>query len=255
MNTPAAESLYSRVIASFEDAKFQAEDTCVLDVCCGTGTIGICSLKPSQLSTSYKSPMVLGVELCTAAVDNANKNATINGIGSFEDYMKEKKGPYAEFVCAKAEDVLTALLRDEQYERYNNEKQNVENNEQIEKCRQVLKGKKLLAIVDPPRDGMHPSCLTAIRNCSRIERLVYVSCHPTKSLVRDAAPLCGPSSKKYRGSSFKPVTATPVDLFPMTPHCEMIMIFDRLEVEATSALAPSVAVAETKLETAGIENL
>ena len=110
-------------------------------------------------------------------------------------------------------------------------KGDTEINEQIEKCREVLKGKRLLAIVDPPREGMHSSCLTAIRNCSRIERLVYVACNPTKSLVRDAVPLCGPVSKKYTGSSFKPVTATPVDLFPMTPHCEMVMIFERFKEE------------------------
>ena len=75
MNTPAAESLYSRVIASFQDENFQAEDTCVLDVCCGTGTIGICALKPPHADS--KTPMLLGIELCAAAVENANKNASL----------------------------------------------------------------------------------------------------------------------------------------------------------------------------------
>ena len=225
--------MYSRVIAGFQDEMYQAEDTCVLDVCCGTGTIGICALKPSIAGT--KTPMLLGIELCAAAVENANKNAYINGIETFENYKSEKKGPYAEFVCAKAENVLTALLKDDDRFKYSDsqkEKGDVERSKQIEKCRELLKGKRLLAIVDPPREGMHSSCLTAIRNCSRIERLVYVACNPTKSLVRDAIPLCGPVSKKYSGSSFKPVTATPVDLFPMTPHCEMIMIFDRYSEEA-----------------------
>jgi tRNA/tmRNA/rRNA uracil-C5-methylase (TrmA/RlmC/RlmD family) len=74
---------------------------------------------------------------------------------------------------------------------------------------------------------MHIECLKSIRNCSRIERLVYVSCNPVKSLVRDAAILCGPVSNRMHGMNFKPVAAVPVDLFPMTPHCEMILVFDR----------------------------
>ena len=74
---------------------------------------------------------------------------------------------------------------------------------------------------------MHRDCLKAIRGCSRIDRLVYVSCNPIKSLVRDAAILCGPLTKSVPGKSFRPISATPVDLFPWTPHCEMVMIFDR----------------------------
>jgi tRNA/tmRNA/rRNA uracil-C5-methylase (TrmA/RlmC/RlmD family) len=74
---------------------------------------------------------------------------------------------------------------------------------------------------------MHIDCLKAIRNCSRIDRLVYVSCNPTKSLVRDCVTLCGPGSKKLFGAPFKPVEATPVDLFPYTPHCEMLLVLER----------------------------
>ena len=202
----------------------------MLDVCCGTGTIGICALKPPHADS--KTPMLLGIELCAAAVENANKNASINGLKSFENFEVERTGPYAEFVCAKAENVLAALLQDNnRYQRNDGQKHDkeIEKSEQISKCRELLEGKRLLAIVDPPREGMHQSCLAAIRNCSRIERLVYVSCNPTKSLVKDVVPLCGPVSKKFYEPSFKPVTATPVDLFPMTPHCEMVVVLDRLK--------------------------
>ena len=99
----------------------------------------------------------------------------------------------------------------------------------IASIQKVLNGKRLLAIVDPPREGMHHECLKAIRNCSRIDRLVYVSCNPVKSLVRDAAILCGAVSNKFFGKSFRLVSATPVDLFPHTPHCELIAIFDRID--------------------------
>ena len=54
------------------------------------------------------------------------------------------------------------------------------------------------------------------------------SCNPTGTLVKDAAMLCGPPSKKYPGRPFRPSSAQPVDMFPLTPHCEMVMIFDRM---------------------------
>ena len=41
-------------------------------------------------------------------------------------------------------------------------------------------------IVDPPRSGLHPNVIRAIRGCSAIKRLIYVSCNPTGSFVRDA---------------------------------------------------------------------
>lgn len=75
---------------------------------------------------------------------------------------------------------------------------------------------------------MHVDCLRAIRNCPAIERLVYVSCNPTKSFINDASLLCGPVSKKFTGVPFYPSRAIPVDLFPMTPHCEMLVVFERL---------------------------
>ena len=53
----------------------------------------------------------------------------------------------------------------------------------------------MVAVVDPPRSGLHRGCLAALRNCLPLKRLVYVSCNPTGSLVADLEVLCGPSSK------------------------------------------------------------
>lgn len=57
---------------------------------------------------------------------------------------------------------------------------------------------------------------------------MYVSCNPTKSLPKDAAVLCGPSTKRLVGAPFQPVRARPVDLFPHTEHCEMVVVFERM---------------------------
>lgn len=55
------------------------------------------------------------------------------------------------FFAGKAEDILPNLLRD-------------------------VDSKEVVAVVDPPRAGLHPRALSAIRNTEAIKRFVYVSC-------------------------------------------------------------------------------
>ena len=43
--------------------------------------------------------------------------------------------------------------------------------------------------------------------------------------------LCSPPTKKYPGRPFKPTLSQPVDMFPLTKHCEMVMTFDRMSEE------------------------
>ena len=159
----------------------------LLDICAGTGTIGICCARESQ------AHQVIGVDICASAIECAKLNAEANGVDT------------ATFVASRAELVLEKLL--------------------VEHGRE---GKRIVAVVDPPRSGLHRSCLQAIRNCELIQRLVYVSCNPTGSLVEDTKALCGPVSKKLTGSPFYPVRAVPVDLFPSTDHCEMVILFERV---------------------------
>lgn len=85
-NTPAAEILYSAV---GEWAQLD-QDSTVLDVCCGTGTIGI--------SLAKRVKKVIGIELCQEAVEDAQANAKANGLTNVE------------FHCGKAEDVFPTVL-------------------------------------------------------------------------------------------------------------------------------------------------
>uniref|UniRef100_A0A8C3KE33 tRNA (uracil(54)-C(5))-methyltransferase n=1 Tax=Calidris pygmaea TaxID=425635 RepID=A0A8C3KE33_9CHAR len=66
VNTQAAEVLYTAI---GEWAQLSPEST-VLDICCGTGTIGI--------SLAKKVKKVIGIELCQEAVQDAKANAQIN---------------------------------------------------------------------------------------------------------------------------------------------------------------------------------
>ena len=41
--------------------------------------------------------------------------------------------------------------------------------------------------------------------------------------------LCRRPSNRIKGAPFRPVSATPVDLFPHTHHCEVVILLERLK--------------------------
>eukprot|EP00624_Nannochloropsis_granulata_P002475 evm.model.NODE_22511_length_10312_cov_32.033165.3 len=280
VNTAGAEVLYQKVVDESrrkEEHGGEEEEgqKLILDVCCGTGTIGICAATqlekkkkkkkkeevvegvgeegkdsianisgeddPSgdtkQLEEQESKNLVLGIEMCESAVEDARVNASRNGVQN------------AAFICSKAEDVLLSMLRDRppSHPSYTTNANAAEeaslaglSPEVRATLREIMtassnnssSSSSVVAIVDPPRNGLHVDCLRALRNCTQVQRLVYVSCNPTKSLPRDAVALCGPPSQKLKGLSFRPVKVVPVDMFPHTRHCEVIMVFERGEEEA-----------------------
>lgn len=185
VNTGAAEVLYSTV---GEWAQLD-QDSTVLDVCCGTGTIGI--------SLAKRVRKVIGIELCQAAVEDAKVNAQINGLTNVE------------FHCGKAEDVFPNVLT-------------------------ALVSPNVTAIVDPPRAGLHSKVILAIRRAEHLKRLVYVACN-AKAAMNNFIDLCRAPSKRVRGAPFRPVRAMAVDLFPQTMHCEMLLLFERVDYSSQTA--------------------
>jgi len=179
-NTAACEVLY-RVVTELAQA---TEETTLLDVCCGTGSIGLCVASMTPVK------QVIGVEMCAGALECAKLNAEANGVKNVK------------FVCSRAELVMQGLLNGQA-------------------------AGPMVAIVDPPRSGLHRDVLASLRNCLPIKRLIYVSCNPTGSLVADLETLCGPRSKTLPGPCFVPSMAVPVDLFPSTDHCEMVIALER----------------------------
>ncbi len=82
-------------------------------------------------------------------------------------------------------------------------------------ARFAAEGKKFdVIIVDPPRKGCDIETLDAIRQMAP-KRLVYVSCNAA-TLARDL--------KILEENGFRTVSATPVDLFPRTHHCESVAL-------------------------------
>ncbi|NWU92303.1 TRM2A methyltransferase, partial [Upupa epops] len=179
VNTQAAEVLYTAI---GEWAQLSQEST-VLDICCGTGTIGI--------SLARKVKKVIGIELCQEAVQDAKANAHINDLNNIE------------FHCGKAEDIVPSLVN-------------------------ILAPQNPVTIVDPPRAGLHSKVILAIRRAEHLKKLIYVSCNP-RAAMSNFVDLCRAPSNRVKGAAFRPVKAMAVDLFPQTRHCELLILFERID--------------------------
>lgn len=191
VNRAAAEVLYRTVrnlcIPSIDNASERTKTGgTLLDVCCGTGAIGI--------TTSPRVDRIIGVELVEQAVEDAKHNAALNNVLN------------CDFIAGKAEVVLPGLMN--QFS---------------------SRDSGLTAVVNPARAGLHYRVVRALRNQPAIRRLVYVSCKPEGEAMRNFRELCcaPDAQKKLIGQAFTPTLAVPVDMFPHTPHCELVLLFER----------------------------
>lgn len=87
----------------------------------------------------------------------------------------------------------------------------------------------VVAVVDPPRAGLHPKAIHALRG-SQMKNLVYVSCD-ARAAMQNFINLAKPSSNTLVGDPFIPRKVIPVDLFPHTNHFELIILFERVSME------------------------
>ncbi|MEK7656853.1 MAG: 23S rRNA (uracil(1939)-C(5))-methyltransferase RlmD [Elusimicrobiota bacterium] len=127
------------------------------------------------LSVADLCAQVMGVELVDSAVEDARHNAEIN------------KVPNAQFMAAKVEEILPGLAA-----------QGVEVD---------------TVIVDPPRSGLHPSAVPALKELGA-KHILYVSCNP-KAMAEDLRRLADLYDlRKVEG----------VDLFPHTDHIEAVAL-------------------------------
>ena len=148
VNPLQTEKLYGKAL---EYAGLTGEET-VWDLYCGIGTI--------SLFLAQRAKKVCGVEIVPAAIEDARKNAALNGFTNVE------------FFVGKAEEVLP--------EKYKNEGITAD-----------------VIVVDPPRKGCEESVLTTMIQMQP-KRIVYVSCD-SATLARDLKYLCenGYTLQKY----------------------------------------------------------
>lgn len=137
VNRAQAERLYQKAA---EYAGLDGKQV-LFDLYCGIGTIG--------LTMASKARALYGVEIIPDAVDNAVRNAALNGITN------------AHFVCGDAHDEAQKL-----------KEQGIQPD---------------VVIVDPPRKGCSEATVEFLDKTSP-EKIVYISCDPA-TLARDVARL------------------------------------------------------------------
>jgi len=132
-----------------------------------------------SLQVARKARMVVGVELVPEAVRAAKEAVEINRIAN------------CEFVCDDAKDFIK---------------------------KQATTGVRYdLALVDPPRAGLHPKVVSGLIELAP-PKIIYVSCNPA-TLARDLA--------LFHAGGFVLQGITAVDMFPHTAHIETVALVQR----------------------------
>lgn len=170
VNPVQTEKLYGLAL---EYAHLTGRET-VWDLYCGIGTI--------SLFLAQRAKKVYGVEIIPQAIDDAMRNARLNGISN------------AQFYVGKAEEILPSY-----YEEYR-------------KTHGGAGAHADVIVVDPPRKGCDETLLHTMIDM-KPERIVYVSCD-SATLARDLKILCQNGYKLERCRA--------VDQFPMSVHTESI---------------------------------
>ena len=125
---------------------------------------------------------VVGFELVAAAVNDAYGNSRLNGLNN------------CQFLAGDLKERLREALR----------------------AGPGHQPRPDVVITDPPRAGLHPQVVQALREIAP-RRIIYVSCNPA-TLARDLALL---------QDRYAILTIQPFDLFPHTSHIECVARLDR----------------------------
>ena len=193
-NTKWAELLYTTAIELSREALKNDTTNTILDLYCGTGTIGLSFLK------SGIGKELIGIEEVASAIADAKKNAHANRITT---------GTH--FFAGRAEKVL----------QINKSEKNIQSSEfvvqdGVETFSGVISDLQLV-IVDPPRSGLHEDVvnfLLELKTYNPSLKICYISCNPV-TLARDMNLL---------NTSYKADYIQPVDMFPHTHHIENIVV-------------------------------
>jgi tRNA (uracil-5-)-methyltransferase len=229
VNTVAAEALY-RLAGEWASPGGQS---LLLDVCCGTGTIGL------TLARAVKK--VVGVDIVEESIRDAFTNAKLNGVdntdwlaGKAEHVLPKVLNDYKTLIRpdGRAPKPFTAvsvlddpdLSADEETEAIVEAKETT--NAELVGANHEFDD--VVAIVDPPRAGLHRHVLSALRRENRLKRLVYVSCN-ANTMATNVIDLCVPQGADGNGGGvpFTPVKALALDLFPHTAHVEAVLLLER----------------------------
>lgn len=174
-NTKGAEVLFSKAFSLVGSLQGT-----VLDLYCGSGTIGICALRAGI------GDKLVGIEIVQEAIEDAHKNAVINGVAERSHFFVGKVEK-----LIKEHRELASLVED-----------------------------LALVIVDPPRQGLHKDVVIFLNDLRRTHtcKLLYISCNPV-TFARDIQLLQSLGGWQLQWLQ-------PVDMFPQTYHIELIGLLE-----------------------------
>ncbi|MBQ7499516.1 MAG: class I SAM-dependent RNA methyltransferase [Clostridia bacterium] len=195
VNSRTAEKLYEKAaeLAALEDGEK------LLDLFCGTGTIGLSMIKDKP------GCELTGVEIVPGAVANAVDNAKINNIGN------------AAFVCTDAGSACP---------RNSDENSNdllcigtgiSKNDDLLKPSARINDIDYDCIVVDPPRKGLGAELCEKLSK-STAKRIIYISCGPD-TLARDL--------RYFKDAGWEIGDLYPFDMFPRTGHVETVVRLSR----------------------------
>ena len=193
VNPLQTRKLYEKALSY---AQLQGNET-VWDLYCGIGTI--------SLFLAQKAKKVYGVEIVPAAIEDARRNARLNGFDN------------AEFFVGKAEEILPQKYEEEGI------------------YADVI-------VVDPPRKGCDQALLDTILKMQP-ERVVYVSCD-SATLARDLKYLCESAYRLEKvcpvdqfGMTVHVETVVLLSKLNTKQHIEVELNLDELDLTAAESKA------------------
>lgn len=158
-----------------------------------TSVVDICCASGGiSLTLAKKAKEVFGIDVVESSVSDAKVNAEKNNAAT------------CEFLTGRAEEVLPSVLK-------------------------KATGKKIVAVVDPPRDGLGPTFVAELRKCQKVSKVVYIVSSQRvihKNFMEFAAPSF---FTKQPSKPFVPVRVIPVDLAPHTLHCCLVVLLERVD--------------------------
>ncbi len=211
VNRRAAELLYNKA-AELADIRPGER---VLDLFCGIGTVGMSVCTPDV--------KLFGIEIVPEAVENAKRNAALNGFDT------------AEFVCSDAADPADF-------------------DGHLTRIAQVGLD---AVILDPPRKGCSQELLYRLCELAP-KRIVYISCNPD-TLARDIAAV----AEKYRCERVTPVDMFPrtghvetvclLSKLNTKQHIEINLDMDELDLTDAEKKATYQEIKDYVLEHSGLK--
>jgi len=159
----------------------------LIDLCCGAGLYSL------HLAGEFRG--CIGVDISDMSI--ANKNAEINGLEN------------CSFIRGSVKSRISQIVEDIK-----------------------IVGVGVSAVLNPGRAGVHDSVIQELRRIPLLDTVVYISCQPED--IQVYYNMVGLMREEGKGTPnnlvtkpFRLAEAIPVDLFPLTHHCEHIFVFRR----------------------------